>query len=789
MTAQQKEAQILLELYNLHLLERVFSYIEIGDLVQLLSENGQKLLQQNPKLESVVVLKLKGEEEIHYHYDPTQTISQNRLTASQFQTIDFYCVAKKIKIFCQVSYKILDLRDVQALLVLIQSLSVSDTVKLGVELRFEESMPYKVDLPQLLASFKHIKERISSFFMYQYGSTQNSLNLHYFQNIESFVIRNCKIEGSFRGCCKLKSLEYYPAIEDEKQFNIRDLPLSLKHLNLGRCHMLGGTLEVESWEGCPSLEVIKLECVRGFDSDGLPHVISNIVKYMTCSGTKLIEFWGGDLEEIHVREFMKLLGDAEKKKRFNLELLSLELEMVPLTVYPLRELELVGVVNMQFLLQRKFPSTLRVLKVPMIGLNSTATLFELIPTVIEELELRSNSINWGVSDCDLSKFAVLKKLNLSDTRLGNYIETLLFPDSLKVLNISYNNIDSVDKVDFPMGLEILDGSSNRISSVDRVNFPNNLKDLNLLRNCIKRLCVPHFPSYLKALEVSDNYLERIDIARNNDNVPLQIEAVSINSNKCSILDFDRAKLPASVKMLSFGGYKTKLNFFEFGKFVVFASLKGSDLSISERLTFNANCNCRYLDVSACNLSSFDFDLPGTMLEIDLSENKLKEFPLQIGKLKSLRVLNLSKNELPEIKVELPNAIEFLDLSKNRIRELQLSFAKGPSKLQLLNLRQNQLKEFSMEKIGHGKKSFHDCLLEINLYDNNCITKEKIDALILELPKSTKCLWWNRTFTLASIYNDEYVDRYALNELNGNVISSMRVDKTLKLSKIIKYENT
>lgn len=124
---------------------------------------------------------------------------------------------------------------------------------------------------------------------------------------------------------------------------------------------------------------------------------------------------------------------------------------------------------------------------------------------------------------------------MSDTRLGNYIETLLFPDSLKVLNISYNNIDSVDKVDFPMGLEILDGSSNRISSVDRVNFPNNLKDLNLLQNCIKRLCVPHFPSYLKALEVSDNYLERIDIARNNDNVPLQIEAVSINSNKCSIL--------------------------------------------------------------------------------------------------------------------------------------------------------------------------------------------------------------------------------------------------------------
>lgn len=118
----------------------------------------------------------------------------------------------------------------------------------------------------------------------------------------------------------------------------------------------------------------------------------------------------------------------------------------------------------------------------------------------------------------------------------------------------------------------------------------------------------------------------------------------------------------------------------------------------------------------------------------------------------------------------------------------MSFAKGPSKLQLLNLRQNQLKEFSMEKIGHGKKSFHDCLLEINLYDNNCITKENIDALILELPKSTKCLWWNRTFTLASIYNDEYIDRYVLNELNGNVISSMRVDKMLKLSKIIKYEN-
>lgn len=44
------------------------------------------------------------------------------------------------------------------------------------------------------------------------------------------------------------------------------------------------------------------------------------------------------------------------------------------------------------------------------------------------------------------------------------------------------------------------------------------------------------------------------------------------------------------------------------------------------------------------------------------------------------------------------------------------------------------------------------------------------------------------FTLASIYNDEYIDRYVLNELNGNVISSMRVDKMLKLSKIIKYEN-
>ncbi|KAI5968953.1 hypothetical protein CANMA_002012 [Candida margitis] len=568
---------------------------------------------------------------------------------------------------------------------------------------------------------------------------------------------------------------------------------------LVRGWLLGGSLEVESWEGCPSLEVIKLECFQEFDFDRLPHAISNVINYMTCSDTKLIEFWGGNLEETHVQEFMKLLGDAEKKKRFNLEFLSLELEMVPLNVYPLREFELVGIVNLKFLLQRKFHSTLKVLKIPMIDSESTATLFELVPTGIEELELRSNSINWDVSDCDLSKFAVLKRLNLSDTRLGNYVEALIFPESLKVLDVGYNNIDSVDKVSFPMALEILDVSSNRISSVDKVDFPNNLNELNASRNCIKRLCSVDFPSGLKALDVSENYLESIDIGRNNDNIPLQIEVVTINSNKCPILGFNWSKLPSSVKVLSFENYKTKQRFFEFGKLVVSASLRNSDLSVLERLNFKANCNFRRLDVSACNLSSFDFDLPETILEIDLSGNELKEFPQQLDQLKFLRVLNLSKNQLVEISVELPNAIEILDfsdnqlsevnitfasdknaieildLSNNSIRELQLSFEKGPSKLQSLNLRKNQLKEFSMETIGHGKKSFHDSLFEINLYDNGDITNENIESLISELSKSTKCLWWNRTFTQASTYNDEDLDRFALNELNGNLASSMRVD--------------
>ena len=76
----------------------------------------------------------------------------------------------------------------------------------------------------------------------------------------------------------------------------------------------------------------------------------------------------------------------------------------------------------------------------------------------------------------------------------------------------------------------------------------------------------------------------------------------------------------------------------------------------------------------------------------------------------------------------------LDLSSNDIEKFHLTFPKGESKLKHLDLGYNQLRGFSVECLGDAEN--YNCFWELDL-SGNALSKDQIDTLTEELPKSTK----------------------------------------------------
>jgi Leucine-rich repeat (LRR) protein len=133
-------------------------------------------------------------------------------------------------------------------------------------------------------------------------------------------------------------------------------------------------------------------------------------------------------------------------------------------------------------------------------------------------------------------------------------------------------------------------------------------------------------------------------------------------------------------------------------------------------------SCQLLDslsldtmIGSSNLQEAMAD-PGSIVKLDLSKQKLKNFPEDIRKLTNLQYLDLSRNKInkiPDWIAELKN-LQFLILYKNKIDSLPVRFGEL-SHLKYLILNRNGL-TYLPHSIGNLKE-----LLYLDLWDDNVTT--------------------------------------------------------------------
>lgn len=615
-------------------------------------------------------------------------------------------MAESIVVEVKLRYKVEFAPDLIELVDLLRSLKPVETVKLSLSMNFVNSHLYFVDLAQLFASMTHLKDRIIVFSISATCMTnfKGEIDLEQLVEVERLKISGCKVSGSFSKLHRLKELSFAPVDGDESLLDIQKLPLSLKSLDFTDCD---GIIESISNEGgeFPRLNHISICCFE----EPLPTSVKDVIRLMTGPDTKSIEY--SFESDGCVDDFVLLVSDVSKEKGFNLKELTVEGHLSRLfDIYPSELLEILYADSEEVTSMLKLPNTLkRFSMADDYGLNSREVL-RIIPTGLEYLRLTNNGGDWDNVDTDFSKFTRLKYLNLSRTGIKDF--DFVFPCMLEELDLSGNEIETIDSAEFPKSLRNLILSFNEIKEVSGSKLPVTLERLNMLGNPI----------------------EKVDLLIGECFELLQVETLYIGCKSSSKVSY---KLPSTLQSLHFNCCNTLSH--DFGENLVSIRLESCQFAVSSGELFKQQSKLRYLGISHCQLADVSINYPQSLEEIDLSFNDFSEVPQQLGYLENLRYLQFSNNNVQLAIIEFhQSALEVLDLSYNVIEETHLSFPEGLTKLKQLDLSQNELKDITIENIGHNNKSFHSSLYELNLAYNE-LSEEKIEALISRLPDSTQSL--------------------------------------------------
>ncbi|XP_044483534.1 receptor-like protein 7 [Mangifera indica] len=315
---------------------------------------------------------------------------------------------------------------------------------------------------------------------------------------------------------------------------------------------------------------------------------------------------------------------------------------------------------------------------------------------LQYLDLRSNSIQ--------APFPIappyLKFLSLSNNNLTGEIPQLCNMSILQVVDLSNNNLNGTipECMVNSSSLHVLDVQKNRLHGDIPRAFAtgNNLKTLNFNGNGLEG----PIPQSL----VNCSRLEVLDLGNNNinDSFPYwlgdlpKLQVLVLRFNNFYGSDWGSSKFNSGFSVLrildlshnNFNGYLS-VRFFE--------NLKAMMNLDEEKKKLNYMGDSYYQDSLEMVVKGFGIHLEKiltTFTTIDFSNNCFHgEIPSSIGKLHSLRLLNLSQNSLTgHIPSSLGDliALEALDLSSNKLvgvipRELvSLTF------LAKLNLSKNQL---------------------------------------------------------------------------------------------------
>lgn len=258
----------------------------------------------------------------------------------------------------------------------------------------------------------------------------------------------------------------------------------------------------------------------------------------------------------------------------------------------------------------------------------------------------------------IEKCTSLEFLNLSNNNIGEMAEELGDLESLRCLYLQKNALTALpESIGSLSKLETLEVKENRLVNVpESAGNLQNLQQLGLSSNQLKYL-----PEELGAL----CRLSRLDLDNNPNLVTLDVffrrlsSIRSFSANSCGVVRFETIEFLKDSPVQALHLRQNVLAEFP----VLFSNSVMKDTL--EELELRGNSLTRFpIEVARCCHE---------LRHLDISENKLRQLPPEIGQLWNLELLRLSQNELEILPDELTTLLRLQDLrcDHNRLRSLPL----------------------------------------------------------------------------------------------------------------------
>ncbi|CAH0713111.1 unnamed protein product, partial [Brenthis ino] len=334
---------------------------------------------------------------------------------------------------------------------------------------------------------------------------------------------------------------------------------------------------------------------------------------------------------------------------------------------------------------------------------------------ISSFEIKNNNLN-GSIESETFKGIFVDNLDLSGGELSKIGEKAFSSvgNSLLILNLSSNSIETIDKTSFH-SLELLlklDLSYNKLTDIEFDTFDlKALTEYYLQKNKIKKMDKTMFTHLfsLKTLDLSQNSISDIEI--NSFSELNSLENLILHSNH----------LVSSLKGNILTGLHN-LNLLDISHTGIMNFKNESFYGTSSTVL-----NSSHSDIDIIEYESFKGS--GKIEIIDLSFNVLEQLCVNTSHLTYLTKLNLNNNKLVHItNATFQNlyALETLHLAYNNIMDLNSDAFQSLSKLKYLNIHNNnalEVKGHVLNNLFLSKASFRNIRGNLNFRDvlNTSIT--------------------------------------------------------------------
>lgn len=352
---------------------------------------------------------------------------------------------------------------------------------------------------------------------------------------------------------------FYPEAVRERSFVITgfakgyDVVRNLIYYNIeNRCHTIpreiGLLFSFESSESMGEAQNLgKLLEILAFDNyykDSIPRISVQILYEKDPTGplTSVSDKTMEKIENLGNKIFKFLI-----RNKFSVQTQVNNLHLLrPSSFYNLEEVHFWNNGITDYTLRTYFKSLPPKLRILDLSMNNILRLDSVIlPPLLEKLMVNANNLV-SLEGLNYQEAVNLHTLDASINAIKS-IEGIRFPESLKVLKVTYNLILTVSQDQIPPFLEVLALSKNNIKTIDNIDIPATLVELHLSENSIRSFAEGFFSlaANLQLIDLSDN---RIDDLDDLGTLPASLSELKLdnneidNSNLSNVLTHNLTKL-------------------------------------------------------------------------------------------------------------------------------------------------------------------------------------------------------------------------------------------------------